>query len=163
MHFLVLLRHCLAPILDYAFGKFALLFDLFGESREKNSGVGDDRQIHRRQFLKVAGPAAHDDIFEGDIDHFAAGFGRRNVGVRVRIRAHQRAVEIGHVESHDDVGVGDQLAVPAGKVQRMSVGKIQARTAIDHGNRQEIGERHQAHHRIVVPPHIIGQDHRILR
>ncbi len=83
--------------------------------------------------------------------------------MRVGIRTHQRAVEVGHIESHYHVGVGDQLAIPASEIERVGIGKIQARTAIDHGNRQEIGERHQAHHRIVVPPHIIGQDHRILR
>ena len=28
---------------------------------------------------------------------------------------------------------------------------------------KQIGKRDQAYHRVVVPPHIVGQDHRILR
>ena len=138
----MLARHRFAPVVDHALGKLSLFFDFFSEGGEKDSGISDDRYVHRRQFLKVAGPAANYDIFERDIDHFAAGFGRWNIRVRVGIRAHQRAVKIGHVQTHDHISVGDQFTVSAGEVQRMSVGKVQARAEIDYRNRQQVGQRH---------------------
>ena len=163
MHLFMLRRQHFAPVFDHALGKFTLLSDLFGDSGKKNFCVRDDRQVHRRQLLKVTTPSAHYDIFERHVDHFAAGFGRRHVGVRIGVRAHQRAVKVGHVETHDDVGVGDQLAVSAGEIERVRVGEIQTRAEIDDRNRQQIGEGHQAHHRVVVPPHVVGQDHGTLR
>ena len=163
VNFFMLRRQCFATIIDYILGEFALLFDLFGESRQKNSGVGDDRQIHRRQFLKIARPAPHDNVFERDIDHFAPRFGCRHVGVRVGIAAHQRAIEVGNVEAHDHVGIGDQLAVSPGEIERVRIEEIQTRAEIDHRYGQQIGECNETQHRLVIPANVVREDHRVLR
>src|SRR6185503_17552832 len=64
VHLFMLPGQRFAAVLDDALGKFTLLFNLFGERRQEDSGVGDDRQIDRRQLLKIARPTPHDDIFE---------------------------------------------------------------------------------------------------
>ena len=85
--------------------------------------------------MKIAGQAAHGEIGQRDMNHFAAGLGRRHRRMSRRIRFHQRAVEIGHIEPHDDIGIGDEILVLAGEIEHVGVGKIEPGAEIDHGNR----------------------------
>ena len=58
------------------------------------------------------------------MNHFAAGLGRRNCGVGLRILFDQRTVKIGYVESHDDIRLGDQILIFSREVERMRVGEV---------------------------------------
>ena len=91
--------------------------------RQRQRGIGRDRQVHRDQRLKRVRPAPHRVVLERDGDHARALVQEAHLA-RAPVGHAEGAQQARHVEGEDDVGVAQYLVTGAAHVERMAAGTL---------------------------------------
>ena len=136
------------------------------QRRQRERGVGRDRQVHGDQRLERLRPAPGRVVLEGDRDDAGALVEQAHLA-RAAIDVAERAQEVRDVEGEDEVGLAHHLVSRAAHVERMTARDARSPLVLDgqvhERRREELGETAERRRHAGTAPEGLHHDHRKAR